>query len=205
MGRSNWSVLHTFEDSDAVLAVAFSPDGFHVVSGNAGKTMKLWDLATGQLLRSFDSNSVASVAFSRDGNRMVTAGHKQTPNPFWPNTPPCSLYNFNCAPIIFTPLMMVWDGTTGQQLMAFTGVSDTVYSVAFSPDGTRILSGSDDKTMKLRDAATGQILLTFEGHSDSVRSVAFSPDGTRVLSGSQDKTMKLWNAATGQLLLTFNG
>ncbi len=57
-------------------------------------------------------------------------------------------------------------------------------SVAFSPDGARVLSGSGDKTLKLWDAATGALLRTFEGHSDTVISVAFSPDGTRVLSGS---------------------
>ncbi len=68
-----------------------------------------------------------------------------------------------------------------------------------------MLSGSDDKTLKLWDAATGALLRTFEGHTDVVTSVAFSPDGTRVLSGSGDKTLKLWDAATGALLRTFEG
>ena len=65
------------------------------------------------------------------------------------------------------------------------------------PTARRVLSGSDDKTLKLWDAATGALLRTFEGHSGSVNSVAFSPDGTRLLSGSWDKTLKLWDAATG--------
>ena len=83
--------------------------------------------------------------------------------------------------------------------------SRAVLAVAFSHDGTRVLSGSGDNTAKLWDADTGQFLRTFAGHSGTVRSVAFSPDGSRVLSGSQDRTLRLWDTATGRLLRTFEG
>ncbi len=94
----------------------------------------------------------------------------------------------------------LWDAVTGALIRTFEGHSDQVRSVAFSPDGSRVLSGSADNTIKLWDAATGALIRTFEGHSDQVRSVAFSPDGARVLSGSSDKTIKLWDAATGELI-----
>ena len=101
--------------------------------------------------------------------------------------------------------LKLWDAASGQLIRTFEGHSGGVVSVAFSPDGTRVLSGSGDKTLKLWEAASGQLVRTFEGHSGWVYSVAFSPDGTRVLSGSEDKTLKLWDAASGQLIRTFEG
>ena len=100
--------------------------------------------------------------------------------------------------------MKLWDAATGALLRTFEGHSDWVNSVAFSPDGSRVLSGSY-KTIKLWDAATGALCAPSRGILTAVFSVAFSPDGARVLSGSFDKTMKLWDAATGALVRTLRG
>ncbi|KAG8846333.1 hypothetical protein FRB91_000901 [Serendipita sp. 411] len=76
-----------------------------------------------------------------------------------------------------------------------------VTSISFSPDGRRIVSGSEDQTIRLWDAETGQPLgEPLLGHSNAVWSVAFSPDGHRIVSGSLDKTVRLWDAGTGQPL-----
>ncbi|MEE0961888.1 MAG: hypothetical protein U0L54_05005, partial [Bacteroidales bacterium] len=63
---------------------------------------------------------------------------------------------------------------------------------AYSPDGTKIISGSNDKTIKIWDANTGECLKTLEGHSQPVYSVSYSPDGTKIISGSFDNTIKIW-------------
>ena len=92
-----------------------------------------------------------------------------------------------------------------RKAMSLKGHTSSVRSVAYSPDGKRIVSGSYDKTVKVWDAATGQDLLSLKGHTGGVSSVAYSPDGKRIVSGSYDKTVKVWDAATGQELLSLKG
>ena len=85
------------------------------------------------------------------------------------------------------------------------GHTGWVRSVSWSPDGTRLATGSDDGTAKVWDAAGGRELLTLKGHTSVVRSVSWSPDGTRLATGSADGTAKVWDAAGGRELLTLKG
>src|SRR5262249_38136219 len=77
--------------------------------------------------------------------------------------------------------------------------------VVCSADGKRIVSGSQDDSVKVWDAHTGQQLLTLRGHTGSVESVVFSTDGKRIVSGSQDDSVKVWDAQTGQEILELIG
>jgi tetratricopeptide (TPR) repeat protein len=80
-----------------------------------------------------------------------------------------------------------------------------VSSVAFSPDGTRIVSGSTDRTAKVWDAATGKPVLELKGNAYGIGSVGFSADGTRIITASYDQTPKVWDATTGTPLLELKG
>ncbi len=85
------------------------------------------------------------------------------------------------------------------------GHSASINSTAFSPDGDRILTGSNDQTARVWDAHTGKCLLILQGHSASINSTSYSPDGLRILTGSYDQTAKVWDAHTGECLLTLQG
>jgi serine/threonine protein kinase len=84
------------------------------------------------------------------------------------------------------------------------GHGGTVKSLAFTPDGQRLITG-DDHAVKVWDSDTGQPLLNLLGHTSTVRSLAVKSDGSLVASASDDQTIKLWNLATGQELRTFKG
>src|SRR5438046_1880625 len=90
-------------------------------------------------------------------------------------------------------------------LQILEGHSDWVMSVVFSPDGSKLASGSDDRTVRVWAVATGQVERTLEGHSDSVMSVVFSPDGSKLASASNDRTVRVWDVATGQVERTLEG
>lgn len=170
-------VGHTF----AANTVSFSPDGRYAVSGGDSQTLKLWDITTGEEVRTFIGHTglVSSATFSPDGRSILSGSWDQT--------------------------LMLWDVDTGRVMRTFKGHLGCVSSVAFSPNGRYALSGSFDKTLVLWDIDTGREVKTLTGHSGYVTSVAFSPDGHSALSGSYDKTIILWNIETGEELKVFSG
>jgi predicted negative regulator of RcsB-dependent stress response len=153
---------------DSVRSVAFSPDGRLLVSEAADRTI-VWDVVSGKPVK-------LSPA-------QVTAVRSDT-------TPDGRLK----ANISGTRIAIV-DVPSVRLLHTLSGHRDSVYSVAFSPDGRLLASGSLDKTVKIWEVASGRLLHTLSGHSYSVYSVAFSPDGRLLASGSGDNTVKIWGPA----------
>jgi len=170
--RSQRALVH----SEDVFSVTFSPDGRLLASGSGDNTVKLWDVATGALVRTLTGHS---VAFSPDGGLLASGSLDNT--------------------------VKLWDVATGALARTLAGHINSVASVAFSPDGRRLASGSVDNTVKLWDVATGEELRVLAGHTLIVDSVAFSPDGRLVASGSFGTTILLWDVATGALVRSLAG
>jgi WD40 repeat protein len=111
--------------------------------------------------------------------------------------------------------LILWNWKTGQEVRHFEGQRDVIYSVAISPDGRRILSGSGpsgpfsahsgDNDLTLWDLQSGEVLSRMHGHKDAVFHVAFRPDGRSAVSSSADSTLILWNLDDGQVLSTLRG
>ena len=159
--------------------VTFSPDGKFALSGSGYKTLRLWDIASGQCIRTFEGHTkeVYSVSFSSDGKFVLSGSEDKT--------------------------IKLWDVETGECLRTFEGHACNIFSVNFSPDGKLVL-GSTGKTLRLWNVETGQCLHIFEGHTNYVDLVSFSPDGKSALSRSKT-ILKLWNIETGECIRTFKG
>jgi len=178
---------HSFPDKtlighfDDVKSVVYSPDGRYLASGSWSwdNTIKIWEVATGEELRTLTGHSVYSVVYSPDGRYLASGSSDNT--------------------------IKIWEVATGKKLRTLTGHSDSVESVVYSPDGRYLASGSWDNTIKIWEVATGKKLRTFTGHSNWVWSVVYSPDGRYLASGSSDKTIKIWEVATGKELRTLTG
>jgi WD40 repeat protein len=90
-------------------------------------------------------------------------------------------------------------------LLTFDGHAGLVLSASFSPDGSRVVTASADKTAKVWDAKTGAEVLSLKGHGNGLSSASFSPDGSRVVTASDDGTLKLWDATRGSVIRDFEG
>jgi WD40 repeat protein len=186
-----------------VFSVAFSPDGRTLATGSDDNTTRLWEVASGveiAALRGHEEGpepplvpkleGVTSIVFSPDGRMLATGADYNTTR--------------------------LWEVASGREIAVLRGHEERdkqpllaklehVTSVAFSPDGRTLATGSADNTARLWEVATAREIATLRGHDDQVSSVTFSPDGRTLATGSWDNTARLWEVASAEEITTLRG
>ena len=214
-----------------VTSVAFSADGQHLAAGGSEqKSVKLWDVPTGQELGTVggEIKGVQALTFSRDGHWLAAESSSNevmlwdaaTRRQVWKLAtgkalPPLGknwVYSIAFSPDgrwlasgVDEKTVRLWDVTSGRAIRDLATEQRSVIYTAFSPDGRLVASGGDGKTIKIWEAATGKELQTLRGHKGDVYAVAFSPDGRWLASASADKTVKIWDLSTGREFHTLTG
>lgn len=170
-------------NGDVVTAVGLHPNGNQAVSGTADGKLAVWklDVPAGQPLAGDNGQPATVAAVSLDGKKLATA-----------------------AVVDGKPAIQVRDipGGVTQTLLGHEG---PVSALAFSPDNTRIVSGSADKTTRIWTLADSKEIAKFAGHTNTVTAVAFSANGQQIASGAADNSLKLLNAADGAEQKNFAG
>ena len=213
-GHSSW-----------VNAVAWSPDGHHILTASRDHTARIWDATTGDntlTLTRAHKERITAVAWSPDGHHILTASADGTARIWDATTGDNTLTLTHTDPVnavawspdghhILTAsedrTARIWDATTGDNTLTLTrtdpvtAVALSVSAVAWSPDGHHILTASGDGAARIWDATTGDNTLTLT-RTDPVTAVAWSPDGTHILTASEDGTARIWDATTGDNTLT---
>ena len=177
------TILHTYRGhTGRVNAVAWSPDSTHIASGSRDKSVRVWNVATGGNMVTYQGHtgfgaSVQAVIWSPDGTYIASGSHDKT--------------------------VQIWKASTGLHINTLRSGSDHINALAWSFDDKHIVSGSEEQKVYIWDTATGRVVFTYRGHSWSVKSVAYSPEGRYIVSGGEDQTVQVWNATSGETLTTY--
>jgi len=163
-------------DTVEILALALSPDGASIATNGPNATIRLWQCATGKLIKTIHGHTenVQALAFYPDGRTLVSGAWDQSAR--------------------------LWDVATGYPLRTLQGYTNAIGALALSPDGQFLVSGNADATLCLWQAPTRRLVQVQEGHRGSVQAVAFHPSGRRLASGSSDCTVQLWAVSDDQLI-----
>jgi WD40 repeat protein/serine/threonine protein kinase len=166
--------------TDRVDSVVFSPDGTKLAAGSWDGKARIWDAASGQVLKSLNPHAgqIFGVAYSPDGEYLAAGSG--------------------------SGLTYLWKAETGELARTMKGHTNSVRDVAFSPDGQILASASLDGTARLWRVDTAHEIAILKGHTDAVECIAFTPDGKMLATASRDHTAKLWDSS-GRETATLKG
>jgi WD40 repeat protein len=172
-----------------IRGLAFTPGGKQLVSAGDDKVIRVWDWQAGETVRTIrgqvgpgPEGKIYAMALSPDGRWLVAGGYAKG------DDNDIRLYDF----------------ATGKLMALLKGHHDSVVSLAFSPDGKRLISG-DSYAAIIWDVENRSLVHRLEGHADAIYAVAFTPDEARAVTGSRDTTLRLWRVADGSLIAELEG
>ncbi|MEZ6054896.1 MAG: protein kinase, partial [Planctomycetaceae bacterium] len=172
--------IRRFPGSSRADRIAFSRDGKLLATSQLNGQVKLWDVEGGKELRTFpgiENEFRYGMALSADGTKLA----------------------------VYNDSIHIWSTSDGQEIIKLDLPENFTSTLAFTADGTRLVSGSKDKLIRVWDVQSGEVVLTLTGHEDSVDIVALSPDGKTLASGDEVGHIKLWDFANGEELGTLRG
>jgi WD40 repeat protein len=195
--------------------LAFSPNGKALATAGDDAKLKIWDTVSGELLHELTNSTgpFFSVAYSPDG-RYLTAGADGGTKVWEAETGSVVLtIPVAAGNIIFSPdgqrlagqtgsVAKVWDAQTGQEQLTLAGHADWIFGLAFSPDGTRLVTTSLDRTARVWDIGPDTEFLTLSGTGHLVTD---SPEGKILATDEANGSVQLWDSSTGERLSTLSG
>lgn len=205
---------------DTVRSVSFSPDGQNIASGSDDRTVRIWSVKTGRAIGNpltGHDHFVERVAYSPDGKQLAS-GDENGRIIIW-DVETCKravAIEISGSPVFslaFSPNgkllasasndgVRIWDVSTGEIAgEPYPGHEKDVNSVCFSPDSSRIISGSRDKTVRIWSLETREEVMPPLQHGGPVYSVAYSQDGSRIMSASVN-CITIWNSLTGKPIIS---
>ena len=165
--------------SDTVFCVRFSPEGDRLASSAADKFVKVFEVASGKLLRVFEGHThhVLGVSWRADDKTLASCGADA--------------------------VVKVWNLETGEQIRTIGGFGKQATAIQFVAHTPMILTAAGDRVVRMHNTDNGKGVRTFSGSTDYIYALAVSEDGKLLAAGGQDSVLRIWNVDDAKLLISF--